>query len=282
MIVRLASSIAALALLLGWAEGAFATPFTFSTGDPDGRIATATRPSGGGNIEIESADDFIVGPGVATISKAIFTGLLTGGTVGEVRVEIYRVFPGDSTVPPSGNVPTRVNSPSDLAFAERDSAGGTLVFATSTLAASFTASNSVVNGINRAPNQTTGGEGPVTGQEILVSVSFPTPFVLPSDHYFFVPQVQVTDGEFLWLSAPRPIVSPGTPFSPDLQSWIRNDLLAPDWLRIGSDIVGGGPAPAFDASFALAGDLAPVPEPGTLLLLGSTLVGLGIRARRRR
>ena len=36
------------------------------------------------------------------------------------------------------------------------------------------------------------------------------------------------------------------------------------------------------ASFALAGDLAPVPEPATLPLLGSTLVGLGIRVRRRR
>ncbi|MFI5377145.1 MAG: hypothetical protein ACHQ8D_21100 [Candidatus Rokuibacteriota bacterium] len=88
MTARLASSIAALALLLGWAAGAFATPFTFSTGDSDGRIATAMRPSGGGKIEIESADDFIVGPGVATINKAIFTGLLAGGTVGDVRVEI--------------------------------------------------------------------------------------------------------------------------------------------------------------------------------------------------
>jgi hypothetical protein len=29
-----------------------------------------------------------------------------------VRLEIYRVFPKDSQDPPSGNVPTRVNSPS--------------------------------------------------------------------------------------------------------------------------------------------------------------------------
>jgi hypothetical protein len=37
----------------------------------------------------------------------------------------------------------------------------------------------------------------------------------------------------------------------DLQSWIRNDELAPDWLRIGADIVGAG---AFNASFSLSGE----------------------------
>jgi len=37
----------------------------------------------------------------------------------------------------------------------------------------------------------------------------------------------------------------------DLQSWIRNDALAPDWLRIGADIVGAG---AFNASFSLSGE----------------------------
>src|SRR5262249_53595713 len=81
-------------------------------------------------------------------------------------------------------------------------------------------------------------------------------FVLPSDHYFFVPQVLLSTGNFFWLSAPKPIVSPGTPFPPgktDLQSWIRNDpSLAPDWLRIGTDIVGGNPAPTFNASFSLS------------------------------
>jgi hypothetical protein len=33
-------------------------------------------------------------------------------------------------------------------------------------------------------------------------------------------------GDFLWLSAAKPIVAPGTPFLSDLQSWIRNDALA--------------------------------------------------------
>ncbi len=40
-------------------------------------------------------------------------------------------------------------------------------------------------------------------------------------------------------------------FVGDLQSWIRNDNLAPDWLRIGTDIVGTG---AFNASFSLLGE----------------------------
>jgi hypothetical protein len=39
---------------------------------------------------------------------------------------------------------------------------------------------------------------------------------------------------------------------PDLQSWMRDDPpLAPDWLRIGTDIIGGA---AFNASFSLFGD----------------------------
>jgi hypothetical protein len=31
----------------------------FNTGDPDGKMATATRPESSGKFEIESADDFI-------------------------------------------------------------------------------------------------------------------------------------------------------------------------------------------------------------------------------
>jgi hypothetical protein len=61
----------------------------------------------------------------------------------------------------------------------------------------------------------------------------------------------LSSGGFLWLSAPKPIIAPGTPFLGDLQSWIRNDRLAPDWLRIGSDITAQGP---FNAAFSLSGE----------------------------
>ncbi len=85
----------------------------------------------------------------------------------------------------------------------------------------------------------------------------------------------MTTGNFLWLSAPKPIVAPGTPFTPDLQSWIRNANLDPDWLRIGTDITHQGP---FNAAFSLSGDT--VPEPGTLTLLGIGLAGLAGSYRR--
>ena len=91
----------------------------------------------------------------------------------------------------------------------------------------------------------------MAGQEVQFNVIFQTPFSLPADHYFFVPQVQVSTGDFFWLSAPKPIIPPGTPFPPgftDLQTWIRNEDLQPDWLRVGMDIVGGNPAPTFNAA----------------------------------
>jgi PEP-CTERM motif len=113
-------------------------------------------------------------------------------------------------------------------------------------------------------------------------VIFSTPFTLPADHYFFVPQVELSTGDFFWLSSVRPIVAPGTPFPPgvtDLQSWMRNENLDPDWLRIGTDIIG---STTFNAQFTLDGDLSAVPEPATLLLVGTSMVGAGLIARRRR
>ena len=180
-------------------------------------------------------------------------------------------------------MPTRVNSPSDVEFADRDTASSNLTFATNVLSGNFTALNSVLNGINPSPGQRTGGEGAVTGTEVRFDVNFTQPFTLPPNHYFFVPQVEVTDpsGNFFWLSAPRPIVAPGTPFPAgftDLQEWIRNENLAPDWLRVGTDIVGGMPAPTFNATFSLAGT---VPEPGSWSLLGAALAGLGLIQLRR-
>jgi hypothetical protein len=167
-----------------------------------------------------------------------------------------------------------------VAFGSRDSATpGQLTFTTSLLNSSFTAANSVLNGIHRSPNQTTGGEGSVTGEEVQFTFTLPSGLILPADHYFFVPQVQLANGDFFWLSAPKPITGGTGPFSPDLQAWIRNGALDPDWLRIGTDIVGGATPPTFNMSYSLNGTA--VPEPSAFLLLATGL-GLAMFPRRRR
>ncbi len=251
--------------------------FVFSTGTPDGKMATLTEPANAHNsqVEYESADDFVLNT-ETKLQSATFTGLLTGGAtpkdVKNLVVEIYRVFPNDSDVgrtsgPPTFStpqVPTRVNSPSDVALDSFNSAAGELTFASSMLSANFTTQASVSSADKIAVNS--GGNGAATGQEVQFSVTFKVPFDLPAGHYFFVPQVGLArtapaGSDFLWLSAPKPIVPPGTPFPPgatDLQSWMRDDPpLAPDWLRIGTDIIGGAPAPTFNATFSLAGKTVP-------------------------
>jgi hypothetical protein len=264
-------------LVIALPISAFADTLLVNTGDVDGRMAMASRPDSAGKIEIEAADDFILNA-PALVNSGTFTGLLpVGYNVSGVTVEIYRVFPADSNSPPSGNVPTRVNSPSDVAFDSRSS-GTDLNFTTTALSGSFTALNSVLNGVNKVPNQTTGGEGPVTGQEVQFSFTLTSPFSLPSDHYFFVPQVELSNGNFYWLSSVRPIVAPGTPFTPDLQAWIRNENIDPDWLRVGTDIVGGTAPPTFNGAFSLSG--VATPEPSSIGLF-SGMLALAILRRRR-
>jgi len=232
----------------------------------------ASRPDSAGKIEIEAADDFILGSS-SLVNSGTFTGLLPSSySVSSVTLEIYRVFPLDSNNPPSGNVLTRMNSPSDVAFDSRSSGSG-LSYTTTLLNPNFTAANSVLNGINKFPNQTTGGEGGVSGQEVQFSFTLTTLFSLPADHYFFVPQVELSNGDFYWLSSVRPIVAPGTPFLPDLQAWIRNGNLDPDWSRVGTDIVGGGAnAPTFNTAFSLSG--VATAEPGSIALFGMGILAL--------
>jgi hypothetical protein len=185
------------------------------------------------------------------------------------------VFPGDSTVPPSGHVPTRANSPGDVEIdsATRDSADGSLSFTATVLNTNFTANGSVTNGLAVGA----GSAGAVTGQEVQISVTFDPGVFLSAEHYFFRPEVLLTSGDFLWLSAARPIVAPGTPINPDLQTWMRNDNLSPDWLRVGGDIIGGT---TFNAAFSLTGQEAPEPGTATLLGLGTLLAAFGVRRRR--
>src|SRR5205823_4577367 len=148
---------------------------------------------------------------------ATFTGLLTGGAtpedVSNIVVEIYRVFPKDSDVGrtsgaptfSTSKVPTRVNSPSDVAFDSRNSASGELNFDVEVLSANFAADRSVSSQDKIAVHS--GGNGPVSGEEVQFEVTLRNhPIDLPADHYFFVPQVGLSDSapagsHFLWLSA---------------------------------------------------------------------------------
>jgi len=285
--IKLAIPALATGLLL--VQPAAADPFFFSTGDPDGKIATLSRTASPGKLETETADDFVTTAPVTEITSATFTGLLIGGAtpanVSDVEIELYHVFPVDSDPTRTPNVVTRTNSPSDNNFAAADSALGQLSFTTTVLNTSFTAANSVVNGIHAAPNQFTGGEGPVTGEEVQFNITFNTPFVLGPDHVFFRPEVDLgSAGDFLWLSAPKPIVAPGTPFPTgftDLQTWTRTDgpgALAPDWSRIGTDITDQGP---FNAVFSLSG-VTTTPEPSTWAMMLIGFGGLGFAAYWRR
>src|SRR6185503_719996 len=89
------TSVGALALLMLVSQ-ASAASFSFSTGDPDGKVATLSRPSSPGKIQTETADDFVV-PQSVVINRATFTGLLPLGaaltSISGVEVEIYHVFP---------------------------------------------------------------------------------------------------------------------------------------------------------------------------------------------
>ena len=253
---------AAMTAGLWLATPALATPFVFSTNSPDGLLGALSQPASTDHLETETADDFILTQ-TTFITGATITGvLIPSGTsrpvISNVEVELYHVFPKDSDVsrtsgPPTfstAQVPARQNSPADVEIddATRDGAAGTLDFTPGLLNASFRVENTVVDGINPKPNQTTLGEGSATGEEVEITITFSPAISLPADHYFFRPSIEVAGGDFLYLSAPKTIPAPV-----DLQAWIRNSGLTPDWLRLGTDIIGGSPAPTFNMTFSLTG-----------------------------
>jgi len=227
------------------------TQVLVNTGNTDGKLGALSRPASVNKLETETADDFVLSQ-TTVLTGATITGLVTTSlaNISNVEIEIYHRFPEDSVANRTPQVPTRLNSPSDVEIdsATRNGNNHTLRFSTELLNPTLAAQQTVVNNIS--PKQ---GEPAVTGAEIEITVIFTSPIVLPAGHYFFRPEVQVNGGDFLFLSAPKPIVAPGQAIAGDLQAWIRNSKLSPDWLRIGADIIGGNPAPAFNMTFSLSG-----------------------------
>jgi len=266
-----------MASILLTARLATAETFSFTPGDPDGKVGALSRRASPGNIETETADDFVL-QRTTIINKATVKGLLPSDTdltkIKDVEVEIYHVFPLDSA-PASGHVPSRVNSPSDveIGIATRDGSSGTLKFSAIVENASFSVDHTVVNGINRSPANVTHGEPGVTREEVEITITFTSPIILPPGNYFFRPEVLVTGGDFLYLSAPRPIVAPGNAFVGDRQAWIRNSTLSPDWLRIGADIIVDGDT--YNMAFSLNGETVPnAGTPGRTNCKGKTISAL--------
>jgi hypothetical protein len=260
-----------VAMLFSGTASAQNSELIVSTGNPDGKLGALSRRPSADKLETETADDFVLNQ-TTVISGATIIGLISPATplanITNVEVELYHRFPLDSANPDplAGKVPTRTNSPSDVEIdtATRDGSLGTLRFAVRLLNANSSVPKSVLNGIKKKPeNPTTHGDGPATGEEVEIGITFTNPILLPAGHYFFRPEVLVTGGgDFLFLSAPRPIVSPGTAIAGDLQAWIRNSDLAPDWLRIGTDIINDTtPPPTFNMTFSLTGNF--VPDAGT-------------------
>src|SRR5262245_39151261 len=197
---------AALALLACLGTTAWADTFFFSTGSPNGLLGALSRRPSPGNIETETADDFLLQE-TTVIKSATITGLLPTGTpvgsIKDVEVEVYHIFPADSDVGrTSGSpnfstpgVPHRNNAPYDVEIdtATRDRLAGTLSILPRILSAAFTANLTVVN-VDRF-SMGAGSAGPITGEEVEIAITFTNPIILPSGHYFFRPEVLLTSGD---------------------------------------------------------------------------------------
>jgi hypothetical protein len=283
-------AVPALALAAALTAGsAGATDFFFTTGAADQRLGSLSQPGGPAPQEntrpgFETADDFALTQRTS-LTHATFIGLVAPGTklgdITNVETEFYHFLPAGQAT--GGLVPTRVNSPTDfeIADATRDGADGSLSFTATVLDPNFTVGNSVsvVKSGSTSALTATGGNGAFTGEEILFDVTFTNAVDLDPDHLFFRPQVDVANGgQFFWLSAARPAGATVAPGVTDLQAWVRNDSLAPNWERIGNDVIGAG---SFNMAFSLTGNAVPEPATWAMMIMGFGLAGATLRHRRR-
>src|SRR5689334_17879435 len=179
---------ARLALGMCVVTSLWASSFSFTNDASDGLMGAASRRASPAKLETETADDFTLDQ-TTVIRRATIVGLVPSGRtpqdIKEVEVEVYHVFPLDSAIPPSGKVPSRANSPSDVEIDTATRAGnsGTLTFSTNVLNANFGVGNTVVNNLKVATTPP-GGEGAAAGEEVEITITFTSPIVLPAGHYF--------------------------------------------------------------------------------------------------
>src|SRR5262245_54706012 len=96
----LTSGAAALALAgfmtagVWLATPAWADPFFFSAGPTDGLLGALSQPASNGNLETETADDFIL-TDTTSIAQATIIGLIPSSTpltsISDVEIEVYHV-----------------------------------------------------------------------------------------------------------------------------------------------------------------------------------------------
>src|SRR5579871_40689 len=112
---------ALVAVASAFAPPAYSSTILYSNLQVNAAMAAGSRPASGSGVEIEAADDFIVST-TASVTEIKFIGLITGGVTvdtAQTNLEFYRVFPNDSDTTRTPAVPTRTNSPSDVAFDSR-------------------------------------------------------------------------------------------------------------------------------------------------------------------
>jgi len=125
------------------------------------------------------------------------------------------------------------------------------------------------------------GDGPIRGSGVEFAIGTSSSAVFPG-------QTQIGNGNLLGGFRPVELVQGSIPFAIQVTSNDHlYDALLTYFLSPESGAVGVAPSPNNTAAavFSLQGpvnDLAPIPEPATLLLVGTTMAGMGLARLRRR
>ena len=134
----------------------YAGSFSFTTGTPDGLIATGSRPSSPAGIEIESADDYSGQFHDSHERELLRADPVLGQSQRHKRSKGRDLWYSQRTRPIRRRAMSRPETTllriSPLPNGTMPRVGG-LTFIASVVNGSFTAANSVLNGINPKPSQ---------------------------------------------------------------------------------------------------------------------------------